>query len=513
MIVYTHTKKIVAPLLLFLLTFIIAGYFCRIGVDPHHDGIMFKPALDVARGAMLFRDTFTQYGALATLLQAGALWVFGGKLLTIQLLTAFFYGLIAVLLYVIYRRILSPFLSAISVLLWIFTAPFFLALFLPWASVYALFFQLLGTYLIIKYEERANIWYLFWAGVATTAVFFTRQPGGVCMLVAVYTYLFCTFITKNLRLRKLLRALYLYTCGVALATSCFMIWITVNSAFRDFWLQSIQFAYNFGAHRTDATIRGVLTALFPGGRSPISLWALFPIVTILAGISCFIALILKRNVSRTKTVLIIAAIGLSAWNQYYPVTDDRHVFWGASQMFGLVPFALFTVSWYALYFVSKHRRKFAIGLTCIVLAYFFAPYISLRITGGMKKLRAPYVTVSQPDILVGMLMPAADAQFYTSVAGSMTTYFQNNPHGNVINISGDALYGAFDPRIHNIHPLYLVWMVLYDIYQDFPTKFTAYIQTNTPLVVTQTNIPDGYCILSTPPNTDNITLSLPCQNK
>ena len=40
-----------------------------LGVDPHHDGIMLKPALDVLSGQVLFRDTFTQYGALTTYLQ------------------------------------------------------------------------------------------------------------------------------------------------------------------------------------------------------------------------------------------------------------------------------------------------------------------------------------------------------------------------------------------------------------------------------------------------------------
>lgn len=514
MIVYTHTKKIKVPLLLLILTCIVAGYFSIIGVDPHHDGIMFKPALDVARGSMLFRDTFTQYGALTTLLQAWALMLFGKYLITIQLLTAFFYGLIAVLLYVIYQKILPKFLSGITVLLWIFMAPYFLVPFLPWASVYALFFQLLGTYFLLMYEERANSWYLCWAGAATTCTFFTRQPGGVFMLGAVYAYLLGTCITKNISLGKLIRALYLYTCGVILATSCFLIWIAGSGAFRDFWLQSVQFAYNFGAHRPEATITGVIVRLFPGGGRPISLWALFPTATILSAVMYFIALVRKQNIKQAKAVLIIAAIGLSAWPQYYPVTDERHVFWGSTQMFGLLSLVLFNVCGYMLSFVSKQRRKLALGLTCIALAYFFAPYISLRVTTGMERLRAPYVTVSKPDILRGMLMPAGDAEFYSSVANSMDIYFQNNPHGNVINLSGDALYTAFDPRIRNIHPLYLAWRELSFIYPDyFSGPIYAYVQTNKSLVITNELmwIPYGYCPLVTSPPINSIVLSLPCK--
>jgi hypothetical protein len=51
--------------------------FARLGIDPHHDGIMLKPALDVLAGETLFRDTFSQYGLGTTYMQAAALWLFG----------------------------------------------------------------------------------------------------------------------------------------------------------------------------------------------------------------------------------------------------------------------------------------------------------------------------------------------------------------------------------------------------------------------------------------------------
>ena len=47
------------------ITFAVTLYFGLYGCDPHHDGVMFEAALKVAHGAVLFRDTFTQYGALA----------------------------------------------------------------------------------------------------------------------------------------------------------------------------------------------------------------------------------------------------------------------------------------------------------------------------------------------------------------------------------------------------------------------------------------------------------------
>jgi len=39
-------------------------------VDPTHDGFMLKTALDVMDGRRLFRDTFSQYGALTPWMHA-----------------------------------------------------------------------------------------------------------------------------------------------------------------------------------------------------------------------------------------------------------------------------------------------------------------------------------------------------------------------------------------------------------------------------------------------------------
>ncbi len=67
--------------LVFLGILIVAAHFARLDPDWHHDGILFKPAVDVAAGLSLFKETFTQYGALTTYLQAGAIAIFGKYLI------------------------------------------------------------------------------------------------------------------------------------------------------------------------------------------------------------------------------------------------------------------------------------------------------------------------------------------------------------------------------------------------------------------------------------------------
>jgi hypothetical protein len=57
-----------------------------IDVDVNHDGVMFKPALDVAEGRILFKESYSLYGALTIIIQATALTIFGKYLIVIKLL-------------------------------------------------------------------------------------------------------------------------------------------------------------------------------------------------------------------------------------------------------------------------------------------------------------------------------------------------------------------------------------------------------------------------------------------
>lgn len=107
-------------------------------------GVMLKPAMDVADGMVIFRDSFNQYGFLTSFIQAAAVKLFGGEVLVINLLTVVFYGLCAVELDRFWSRFLStPFRWLMMGLFW-GMAPFYLVPMHPWSSVYALYFMLLG---------------------------------------------------------------------------------------------------------------------------------------------------------------------------------------------------------------------------------------------------------------------------------------------------------------------------------------------------------------------------------
>jgi hypothetical protein len=53
-------RRFAWPAGIFLLTLVVVGALARQEVDLHHDGLVFKAALDVAEGRALFRETYTQ---------------------------------------------------------------------------------------------------------------------------------------------------------------------------------------------------------------------------------------------------------------------------------------------------------------------------------------------------------------------------------------------------------------------------------------------------------------------
>ena len=142
---------------LFILIFSVSGYFAHLDPDWHHDGILFKPAVDVASGMSLFRETFTQYGALTTYLQGAAITLFGKHLIVLRVEAALFLALTGILLYMICGEIAQKSIAILATLVWLFMAHYSVSSLLPWSSIFSLFFVILGSWLLISSQrEVAN---------------------------------------------------------------------------------------------------------------------------------------------------------------------------------------------------------------------------------------------------------------------------------------------------------------------------------------------------------------------
>ncbi|MDP2161798.1 MAG: glycosyltransferase family 39 protein, partial [Flavobacterium sp.] len=228
--------------LVFFLTLTIVGSLSVTQVDPHHDGIMLKPAVDVANGKMLFRDTFSQYGPLTTLIQVLAIKLFGKYLMVIRLLTALFYGLISILIWLIYSRILPKWLNTFSVVIWLFLGYFFIngpsSLIYPWSTVYAVFSVLLSLYFLILFFERQHFIFLLLTGISTSLVFWFKINYGIISLFSILLILLV--IKKNF-----IKSILIFLLGYCIIHAIFFIWLIINNSLEDFYLQTIKLTFVF----------------------------------------------------------------------------------------------------------------------------------------------------------------------------------------------------------------------------------------------------------------------------
>lgn len=471
---FSQVFNLLIPTSIFLITIVISGYFSSIGVDPHHDGILAKPAMDVASGRMLFRDTFTLYGALTTLIQALSLNIFGKYLIILKFTTVFFYGLISISLYLILKKILPKLIVFFCLIIWILLAPYYVWTFLIWSSVYALFFQLLGAWLLLISFEKKSKNLIFLGGVSTALAFWCRQPVGIAMFFAIVIFYIYLYLFKKIDTKELKKCLFIYIIGNILVNALFIIWLAANHAFIDWWKQSILFPF-FWAQRNSGGLVNFIRVHFPRSINPvISIWSLLPIATI-----C----VLIRN-SKNQIISLLAFVGLASWLQYYPITCIRHLYWAGTPMLGLCALFIYQLVNDFLANNSKIPKNTIKYLAIIIFVIIFLPDAGYRMVKGFKKINRGYYFVGQPAFLKNIRLTKDEADSYTNTYQKIEKYFNNNPGGNVITDGPDALCLTFDTKIRNIHPMYITLpLVNESIYQDYPGQLKRYIETNKPLEI------------------------------
>lgn len=433
-------------LFVFLLTIGVAGYFSFLGVDPHHDGIMLKPASDIARGQMLFRDTFTHYGVLTVILQSWALFVFGHYLFVINLLTVFFYGLVAVMLWLVWSLFLPRTLATIACVIWIFLAPYHDPgyFFLPWPSVYSLFFQLVTLYTLLRYLQTKKPQWQFIAGIAAAFTFWARQPVGFLLIGSLIFYLLV------LRFKKyMLPSPKPFFISYIVTHAIFFIWIVTNNAFSDWFYQTIHYPAVWVTSASPEKIvllMNFVGNIFSNSYSPLSIWTLMPLVILYLGFTCIIV----KKLTKTQTLVLLATcVNLASWLQYHPVNDPRHLYWAASPMIG---FALYA----ALKLGANKKKSFIFLVICILL---FAPDVLYHARLARRKIRKfwSYPTLTKPEVLRYMRVPLEEKHFFDEAMNELKKFKKIHPQSFITTTGRDALYALFDGKNINCHKITVDW--------------------------------------------------------
>ena len=479
------------------------------GVDAHHDGIMLKPALDVLSGQALFRDTFTHYGALTTYLQAAALWI-QPTLLAVHVQTLATYVITLLFLYAAWRHVLPRSLTVLSCGLFALLIPTYELdwigdywKLMPWSSAYALTFQSIGLYALLR-MIRGNrpVSCALLLGAASAAVFWCRVPvgltwaaglAGICLALG-WTRWEPAGTTRTKVLAGLLLGLGIVH-GILLinlvATGAVAAWWYQNFVWPLTWVNqdarvgvdmfSIVFLHPVPALALLA-LPGLVLGLrwarnkYPGMPSwiPGLVWtvlalgaawqhdfflraldlraggwtALIPVVIIIQAIVSLISVFRRTILPADADYYLVAAwtgLAVSALPQYYPLADPWHILWSAAPGLGLFVFLF----WRVLGWTPR--------TVIIVFAATFLPAIYHKAVSFVDASRQPVVTLEAPAVLRGMKVMPKTAELYAQVARTLEPVLRLRPDLPGVAMGPDALYLCFLSNHTNALPYFIKW--------------------------------------------------------
>lgn len=438
--------RIVQVFFIFFLTIGVAGYFSFLGVDPHHDGIMLKPASDIMHGQMLFRDTFTQYGAFTTILQSWALSLFGNYLYVIKMQTVLFYGVIVVMLWLVWSLFIPGYLATSACIIWLFLAPYYDPSypFLPWSSVYSLFFQLLTLYTLLQFILSGKRRWQLIAGAAAALTFWSRQPVGFLLVTCIMFYFFILKL-KNYKIQSIVPFLISHI----VIHIFFFLWILTNNAFTDWFYQTIHYPAVWAVSASPEKIilfMNFMRNLFPTSYSPISIWTMLPLIILYLAFSCITS---KKINNKRALVLLAACVCLASWLQYQPVYDPHHWYWAASPMIGFVLYAALNLG------VNKKKNTILLVI-CLLL---FVPDTFYHTRLARRKIRKfwSYPKLSTPTILKDMRVPPDEKKFFDEAMIQLSQFKEKNPNSFITTTGRDALYTLFDGKNKNCYKFTVDW--------------------------------------------------------
>jgi hypothetical protein len=484
------------------------GPFARVDVDPHHDGIMLKTALDVFGGQTLFRDTFSQYGALTTYLQVAALSAHP-TLLCLKLMTVAAYAATLFVLYASWRLILPRSLTWLACGLFLLFLPGYernwlggFWVLLPWSSVLAMFFQAVAVYALMRVilDDQARRWGLL-LGMACAATFWCRQPVGVLLTGMMAVIGLALHGTGWNPARSAKRDILLWTIGGFAGVNLLLVGsIAASGALEAWWYQNYTWPRKWalgegkvGWHSFEVFLHpGQAAALFGFGvalalpalarrlgrevprrgmviyyavLAAVAVWqrdrlsafltfrdggwtVLFPAVIVAQAIASIAQGFRPRPGARPveyHLVAALAAVSLSSLPQYFPVPDAWHVFWSLAPAFGLVVYALW-----------RWSSAPALAVTLLVTAA-LVPSVFLKARLARELLGQPLVTLETPAVLRGLRVPPAKAAAFDHITRTLDPILRQHPDLPAVMIGNDALYLCFVPNRTNPSPYFVTW--------------------------------------------------------
>lgn len=481
MLIYlTHKNKIKKVLLYLIYIILIVCLFkalyrgAVLSIDAHHDGTMFNPALKIAEGGVMYKDTSTYYGVLTVYIQAFFLVLFGKTLLSLRISAVVFYVFCFIAFFNIFKKFIPRLMVLLTEAILLCIAAFWMTTFHAWSSIYSLFFILCYMYFGIRFAETNRLIYIFLVGVSTTLVFWTRTPCGIVfILVSLFMLLILHLFYKNNSI-SVKNIILTWCAGFLISILPFFIVMVVQGTISLWWDQCIwnPIYSTFLKHRENAeivatlsdkpnllltnqtnmwkkiplpyNIKQIINCLFPVDNSGIyiilpfaslyiffnGVWQLFKTKKHEFG---------EESMKKLLLAVFIALCSLGSWHQYFGVSDVRHWYWAGFPMVGVLAYMIYEL-------FEKHNKGWRIAVSFIALTVLSITTLYERhYNYEIRKERySEEISEEICPILKGIKLSKEQREFYEDYCTIMEELAEKYPNRRFENRSFSRLLASID---------------------------------------------------------------------
>ena len=485
-----------------IVSFAIVYPLAIMGFDPHHTGLMFQMAHDVANGKKMFSEVFNQYGVLPVLIQASYIRLFGDNVHSVVLSTVITYVVAYCLNYLCFFRFLGRILSCLSTVVLLLIGPFYFVswTFLPWSSVYAIMFTMLTMFFFEEYLIHKSTVRLVLCSTCAFCVFLSRQPVGIVLILsfAVIAVSFKVVKINNIGIREWI-IWWLTIISLFFSYNIFIIIFIGKDGLIDYYLQM----YVWPMLWSDSVggIRSLITHLFPVVGFSLS-WTIVPISCLAYYVVSMIISFFRRQNEIDEIVLIsFCVFSVASWAQYYPITCIRHLFWAIFPMIGVWLWILLRIIYEIPKLLNnkyvfggenkdnnlyKHIKVFPLIVMIITLSV-WGREMGFRVKNGIIKLRSDYLKVQYDNgcgYLDGLLISPMEIEYYSNIHSCIMSLgdFTKKP---LLNMTRDAYWSTFYNS--DKEPLFLFGGLADVIYPNYAADIYNYIRSEHPIIIKYSN--------------------------
>ena len=491
------------------LTCVTCAYFAPRGfragfADMAHDGYQLRQVLDLDRGGTIFKDTFDQYGPLSGYLNLVSFRLLGGTLLAVKYGAGLWYAATAVLLYRLGRRLLTPGLSAVAVLVWLALGPFYQHGVMISPHVYLLFFQAVAVLAVIRFAETDHLKYLALAGVCCGLGWALKTSMGVLFAAGVIGYL----LSRPLRGVSTARRAGVATATIAgcaaLVAASLLTWLWTRGALHDWYLQTVAFPRSFyfaqSPTEREALMKLPFALTFLWGFVLLNLgvtsgvvvvafyWHLMRLLVLLA------AAVQWRRGAAPEALFVTACVTPMLWLGAYPSANYMHQWWTASLTIPAFVYAVRgMVEWVALRWSAINARRVG-WVTAVIVFAVVSPGMIERVATARERARTLTERVEAPPHLRGIRTDRQTAAAFRAIYGAILNFKRHHPSARVVSndhcdgfsncVAESLLWLSFlDDNPHD-HPVYWPLPVLTThLYPDYDARFWDGVERTRPLIV------------------------------